>query len=120
MAHPALDPGASWAGGRRRARRVGRGPLGGLVVLNAGLAAAAAWAWAGPTAAGQAGLPARPRGQYALVGGQTRTGDSNAVYVLDSTNHEMIVLRWNDSQRKMDGLGYRDLNSDARSDGGRR
>ncbi|MEM7622721.1 MAG: hypothetical protein AAF235_05910 [Planctomycetota bacterium] len=67
----------------------------------------------GPAATAQSGGQSRPRGSYLLVGGQVISGDSNAVYLVDTSNQEMVALRWDEGARRVEGLGYRDLRSDA-------
>lgn len=82
-----------------------------LLVVNAVLAlgigaALVATASAQPNAA-------RPAGQYLMVNAKTQGNSANAVYIVDSVNREMVVVRWNNSQSKFDGLGYRNLAIDA-------
>ena len=84
-----------------------------LIAVNAALLGVLAFIEFGPAAAAQPERQvARPRGQYTLVGGQIQTGNSNAVYVIDSVNQEMIVLRWEDGRNILSGIGYRDLQAD--------
>ncbi|HHN79058.1 MAG TPA: hypothetical protein ENK11_10370 [Phycisphaerales bacterium] len=95
-------------------RRPGR--LAPLIAANAALLGVLAFVEFGPAAfAQQGGQPARPRGQYTLVGGQIQTGNSNAVYIVDSVNQEMIVLRWEDGRNILSGIGYRDLENDGKA-----
>lgn len=54
----------------------------------------------------------RAGGQYICVGGQTIDGYTNVVYVLDSANRELIALRWDESLKQLNGVGYRDLDED--------
>lgn len=87
-----------------------------LVALNAVLALVLVFVEFSPLAFAQAAeAPPRPRGSYALIGGEIQTGNSNAVYVIDSVNQEMIVLRWEDGRNVLSGIGYRDLNADNQS-----
>jgi hypothetical protein len=98
-----------------RPRRSGLAPL---IALNAFLLAVLAAVVVGPTALAQPGgrEPApRPAGEYTLVGGDIQTGNSNAVYVIDSVNREMVVLRWVDGRNLLEGIGYRDLGEDTRA-----
>ncbi|TVQ62133.1 MAG: hypothetical protein EA378_06635 [Phycisphaerales bacterium] len=55
----------------------------------------------------------RARGDYTMVGGSIRGGASNAVFVVDSVNQELIAVRWNHSRRQLEGIGYRNLGTDA-------
>lgn len=102
--------------GSRPPRRFG---LTGLIALNAALVGGLALIEFGPLAqaqpSGDAREVARPRGEYTLVGGQILTGNSNAVYVVDSVNQEMIVLRWEDGRNILSGIGYRDLDADSKA-----
>lgn len=86
-----------------------------LAVVNAVLVGLLAWVELGPVATAQPGIDpaARPRGEYTLVGGEIQTGNSNAVYVIDSANQEMVVVRWEDGRNVINGIGYRDLRADA-------
>lgn len=58
----------------------------------------------------------RVRGEYAIVGGDTLGETSSTVYVLDSANRELVALRWNESTKSLEGVGFRDLVRDANSD----
>ena len=60
----------------------------------------------------QSGTLQRASGQYTCVGGQTLGGYTNVIYVLDSANRELVVLKWNDGTKQLEGIGYRDLVSD--------
>ncbi len=74
--------------------------------------------WAASPGRAQDGLD-RGRGSYLMIGGEIQGGDSNAVYILDTINEEMIAVRWNHSRSQLDGLGYRDVRRDAAQEGGR-
>jgi len=107
--------GTGSAGENVRTRR--RPGVASLIVVNVLLAAGLAWVEFGPVASAQAGGDAnssRPRGEYTLIGGEIDTGNSDAVYVIDSVNQQMVVLRWDDGRNALDGVGYRDLDSDVR------
>ncbi len=101
-----------------RARRFPRG----LVALNAVLLAALAGVTLSPRAGAQSGLTGagyehvRVRGEYALVGGTTLGDTASTIYILDSANRELLALRWNDSLKSLEGVGYRDLVRDSSSD----
>ncbi len=74
--------------------------------------------WAASPGQAQEGLD-RGRGSYLMIGGEIQGGDSNAVYILDTINEEMVTVRWNHSRSQLDGLGYRDMRRDAAQEGGR-
>lgn len=58
----------------------------------------------------------RVRGNYTVVGGETLGENANTIFVLDSANRDMVALRWNDSTKSLEGVGYRDLVRDVQSD----
>jgi hypothetical protein len=86
----------------------------GLIVLNGVLLAVLAAVVAAPVADGQV-QPARARGEYTMVAGRTNAGGPAAVYIVDSANQEMVVLRWDQSKHSMVGLGYRNILGDGRA-----
>ncbi len=96
-----------------------------LAGLNIGLLIVLVAVALAPGARGIGGASAQPRtrGQYVMVSGRidgaTRNGASgDALYIVDSSNQDMIALRWNATTRTLEGMGYRDLAEDARSSGG--
>jgi hypothetical protein len=66
-----------------------------------------------------AGAGDRARGDYTMVSGRFREGGGNAVYVIDSSNQEIVALRWDSSKQQMAGVGYRSIANDARAARGR-
>ncbi|MEN0019348.1 MAG: hypothetical protein AAF747_00530 [Planctomycetota bacterium] len=89
-----------------------------LIAANIGLGVALlAVLWSPPMSQAQPGN--RAPGEYALVGGETRGGDADAIWVIDATNQEMLVLRYNDSRHELQGIGYRDLDADLKRSVGR-
>jgi hypothetical protein len=91
----------------------------GLLALNAVLLAVlAVFTW-GPLAGAQNAAPARARGDYTMVAGKTNAGGPSAVYIVDSSNQELVALRWDQGKQQMVGLGYRSLQGDTRAIPGR-
>jgi len=90
-----------------------------LIAANLGLAASIALAAVAVPALGL--QPAnRARGQYTMVAGELRGGGtSSGIYLVDSINEEIVVLRWNESSNQLDGLDYRNLEIDAARQGDR-
>ena len=97
-----------------RAPRVSRG----LIVLNGALLLGLGLAVAVPTALASR-QPARARGVYTMLNGAIQGGNSDAVYIVDSANQELVVVRWNDGRSTLEGIGYRNLNADAQAQTGR-
>lgn len=96
-----------------------------LIALNAALLGALALvtiatqvsdAGAQPAGAGgsRPNYPGRHRGDYCLVSGRTTGGSSSAVYILDSSNQELLALTWDRSREQFVILGRRDVTADAR------
>lgn len=62
---------------------------------------------------------ARTRGEYTIVSGRFQGGTSNAVYVLDAANQELMALSWNRSRDEMEIIGHRKITDDAQFRPGR-
>ncbi len=72
--------------------------------------------------AGAEGQPGRPRGEYVMVSGRVQGAPSNAIYILDTVNQELLAVRWNAGNKRLVGVGYRNLAADmqaANAGGGR-
>lgn len=65
----------------------------------------------------QAATPVRGAGQYTMVGGRTEGSTAKVVYIIDSQNKELLAVRWNQGQNRLDGIGYRSLAQDADAQG---
>lgn len=94
-------------------RRVSRG----LVALNVALALGLALVTLAPSADAQ--RAARARGDYTMVAGAINGSTSHAIYIVDGANQEMVALRWNESSKSLDGIGFRDLAADVTARPGR-
>lgn len=68
---------------------------------------------------GQPAGQARGRGDYTLVTGRYQGGTSNAVYILDAANQELLALSWNRSRDEFETIGFRRLSEDAKFNMGR-
>ena len=64
-------------------------------------------------------LTGRARGVYTMLNGTIQGGNSDAIYIVDSANQEMVVVRWNDGRSALEGIGFRNLNADAQAQPGR-
>jgi hypothetical protein len=90
----------------------------GLLTLNAALLLAlGAVVWGQAARAQNANVPdgARARGNYTMISGRTLAGGSDAVYVLDGTNQELVALRWDAAKQGLAGIGYRNLSADSKA-----
>ncbi|MFM1936861.1 MAG: hypothetical protein RI990_1820 [Planctomycetota bacterium] len=80
-----------------------------LLVLNVCLLAALAAVTFGPTAMAQL----RPRSSYAMVGGTVNGIVQGVVYIVDETTNEVVAISWYENQKRLVGLGYRNMTMDA-------
>ena len=85
-----------------------------LLALNGallGILAFVTWTGAQPPAA----PVANPRGpgQYTMVAGRVLGSSTHAVYILDSSNHEMAAIMWDRNKNQFGPLGYRNFANDA-------
>jgi hypothetical protein len=92
----------------------------GLLFLNVALLAALGVLTFAPRVTAQ-NQPAggRARGDYTMVSGKTNVGGPAAVYIIDSSNQEVVALRWDQGKQVMSGLGYRNIEIDTRAIPGR-
>lgn len=82
-----------------------------LLALNAALALVMLVVAVAPHAIAQQ-RPARVRGDYVLVSGRIQGSNSNAIYVVDTANQELLALRWSENNKRLEPLAYRNLGSD--------
>lgn len=54
----------------------------------------------------------RAPGRYRAVSGELTAGSTDAIWILDEVNEELLALRWDQSRRQLEPLGYRDLRTD--------
>jgi ATP-dependent phosphoenolpyruvate carboxykinase len=90
----------------------------GLVLLNAGLLLLLGAVTLAPASHAQRG-GARARGDYAMVAGKITGSSAHAVFIVDSANQEMVAVRWSESSKSLDPIGYRDLKEDGQLSPGR-
>ena len=80
-----------------------------LIYLNAGLLVALAAVTFMPSAAAQA----RTRSTYTMVGGTVNGIVQGVVYVTTETTNEVVAVSWYENQKRLVGLGYRNMTADA-------
>jgi ATP-dependent phosphoenolpyruvate carboxykinase len=90
----------------------------GLIMLNVALLVMLAAVTLAPSSHAQRG-GGRARGEYTMVSGKVTGSSSHVVYVVDSSNQDFVAVRWNESSKSLDALGYRDLKEDANQSPGR-
>lgn len=88
-----------------------RSAVRGLVVLNVLLLAALAVVTLSPSA----GAQARPRGSYLMAAGDAQGTDAGIVFIVDTVSQELVAITWDDNQKQINGVGYRNLVNDAGS-----
>ena len=80
----------------------------GLIALNAALLLVLGAVTFAPNADAQN----RVRGTYVMTAGGANGAISSVLYVVDTTNQEMIAVTYEPSQKQIIGIGYRDLVAD--------
>jgi hypothetical protein len=70
---------------------------------------------AGMPADAQPPASARPRGEYTMISGRIQGATTNAVYILDANNQELVALSWDRNRNRFVGIGYRSLLADGRT-----
>lgn len=56
----------------------------------------------------------RGRGEYTIVSGRYQGGNSNALYVTDAVNQEILALEWDRNRKELTIFGLRKLADDAK------
>lgn len=92
---------------RSEARRPSR--LRALIILNGVLIAVLAAVTFGSAATAQN----RIRGDYVMVGGGVNGADGSVVYILDTINQEMMVVKYDHNKKILGGVAYTNLANDA-------
>ena len=82
-----------------------------LLAVNALLLGVLALVTFGPDAEAQN----RRSGEYLLVSGGVKGTTTDAVYIIDVLNDEMLVVQYDPNSTTLTGVGYRDLERDAAS-----
>ncbi|HWB20811.1 MAG TPA: hypothetical protein VG711_10950 [Phycisphaerales bacterium] len=90
-----------------------RSSLKGVILLNMGLLVLLAIITFSSTHAGAQNQ--RGRGDYVMVAGGARGTESSVVYVVDQVNQEMMALTYDSTNKRLDGMTYRNLANDART-----
>lgn len=92
----------------------------GLIAVNLFLLLLLAAVTLAPTSVAQRGATGgRARGEYTMLSGQMSGSSASAIFLVDSANQDMVALKWNESSKSLDGIGYRDLREDAQASPGR-
>jgi hypothetical protein len=91
-----------------------------LLALNAALLAALALVTFLPARSAEAQRAQRVRGQYTLAATRIQGITESGVFIIDSSNGEMVAVRWDRSRKTLAPLGFRDLAADAKGAGGAR
>jgi hypothetical protein len=90
-----------------------------LIAVNAVLLALLGAVSLSPPARAQRAGNARTPGAYTMVSGRITGSTPHAVYLVDSTNQELLTLLWNQSSRGLEVIAYRDVNADTQAVTGR-
>jgi hypothetical protein len=58
--------------------------------------------------------PVRGRGEYTMVSGKVQGATTAAIYIVDAANQEVVALSWDRANNRVEPIGFRSLNDDAR------
>jgi len=83
-----------------------------LALVNAALAFALVIVALSRGAGAQGSVPLG-RATYSMAGGHIADTDMGVVHIVDETHQEMVSLLWNDKQRTLVPVGYRNLAADS-------
>jgi hypothetical protein len=91
----------------------------GLIALNLGLLGVLALVSMMPQANAQQAVT-RNRGDYTMIGGRASGIPESVLWIIDGTNQEMVVLRYEQGSKSLRPIGYRNIAADInQSRGGR-
>ena len=85
-------------------------PWKGLLFLNGLLLAALIGVTFAPAAVAQL---ERYRGDYMMASGRTNGSTTNILYIVDQNSRELVAIRYDESKKLIEGMGYADLAKDA-------
>lgn len=88
-----------------------------LIAVNGVLLAVLALVALVPDADGQQNR--RARGTYTMVSAQVQGFSEDALYLVDGSNREIVVLRYERSRKRLSFVGYRDMAQDSEQRRGR-
>ena len=86
-----------------------RSRLAGLLAVNGALLLVLG----GVTFMPRAEAQPRARGTYTMVDGRANGAAGGVVYIVDTTNEELVAVTWDPNQKVLSGIGYRNLAADA-------
>lgn len=91
-----------------------------LLALNAALLSALALVTFLPSRSAEAQRSGRVRGQYTLATTRIQGMTESGVFIIDSSNAEMVAVHWDRARKALAPIGFRDLAADAKGTGGAR
>ncbi len=62
----------------------------------------------------------RARGNYTMVSGRIQGATTHCVYLLDSTNQELVAMGWDRGKEHLFPIGFRSLTADSKTQHGAR
>ena len=92
-----------------------RSKLGGLVLLNILLLGALALVSLSPDDAALADGRSSTRGEYVAISGTIAGTKTPVIWVVNQASQELVAFQYEEQRNQLVGIGYRDLNADART-----
>jgi len=90
-----------------------------LITANVLLLAALAAVTLTPGAGAQSAQD-RTRGSYTITTGDLRGSSADSIFIVDSSNQQIVALRYNDSNKELVGIDFADFRQSAGRPGGAR
>ncbi|HAW95541.1 MAG: hypothetical protein CMJ33_10610 [Phycisphaerae bacterium] len=92
-----------------------RSKLGGLVLLNIVLLGALALVSLSPNSAAVADGRSSTRGEYVAISGTIAGTKTPVIWVVNQASQELVAFQYEEQRNQLVGIGYRNLNDDART-----
>lgn len=92
-----------------------RTKLGSLVLLNSALLGALALVSLSPNAPAVADGQSAARGEYVAISGSIAGTKTPVIWVVNQASQELVAFQYEEQRNQLVGIGYRNLNNDAKT-----
>ena len=92
-----------------------RTKIGSLVLLNSALLGALALVSLSPNAPAVADGQSAARGEYVAISGSIAGTKTPVIWVVNQASQELVAFQYEEQRNQLVGIGYRNLNNDAKT-----
>ena len=92
-----------------------RTKLGSLILLNSALLGALALVSLSPNAPAVADGQSAARGEYVAISGSIAGTKTPVIWVVNQASQELVAFQYEEQRNQLVGIGYRNLNNDAKT-----